>query len=500
MHQLAHTFAPQVSADVYISDLFYILGALACFLVVIAISLIDGGLVSPKHLVDTFVQTMLSALFAGAALMVGGYAFWMWQYNVAFDVPNAFRQSFSDWWLLGTYMTTFAQNVDPTKAPDLEGQQIYVVYFFGYAAIYGAFIHSMGLGRLKPSASYILAAVTGGILMPILTYLAWGSCSFLTNNGMHDYVGAYSLYMFVGVWSLILTWRLGPRLTSTNSLNPHMLGSGILLLMIAIPLFVIGCGYVTPGVGYVGISGTSSGIGIVFCNIFIAFGGGAISGAVIGYRTHKPAITLLGPLAGYVACTAIFDIAAPWECFLVSLAGPWIMQVTKDLMTKLNLDDQKLVPLTLGNSTFSVLVAGIIGAGLPAGGVAGATGAYALQHAHIGFGMQCVGVVVIMLFSALTGLGLVFAIEKTIGLRVAPQIEQDGFDMWYWNEWRKSRKMRVSPKATSTYGLGSKPQGTSPVRRERTTALRRLSKRPRPHSRACDRRGQRACTKSKRFK
>ena len=70
--------------------------------------------------------------------------------------------------------------------------------------------------------------------------------------------------------------------------------------------------------------------------------------------------------------------------------------------------------------------------------------------------MQCLGVVVIVLFSAVTGLALVFALEKTIGLRVAPQIEQDGLDMWYWNEWRKSRKMRVSPKATSTYGLDSR--------------------------------------------
>jgi hypothetical protein len=38
-----------------------------------------------------------------------------------------------------------------------------------------------------------------------------------------------------------------------------------------------------------------------------------------------------------------------------------------------------------------------------------------------------------------------------MGLRVARQIEQDGLDMWSWNEWRKSRKMRVSPKAMSNY-------------------------------------------------
>jgi len=451
MQHSAQIFANQVSGDVYVSDIYYILGAVACFLVVVAISLIDGGLVNPKHLIDTLVQTLLSALIAGAALLLGGYAFWMWQYNVAFGVPHPLQQAFSDWWLFGHYMTTYPQFVDPASAPDIEGEQIFVVFFFGYAAIFGAFIHSMGLGRIKPGVSYILSAVGGGVMMPMLTYLTWGSASFLTNNGLHDYVGAYSLYMFVGVWSTILAWRLGPRLTSTNGLNPHMFGSGILVLMLAIPLFVIGCGYVTPGSGYTGISGTTSGIGIVLCNIFAAFAGGGMSGGVIAYRTHKPVNALLGPIAGYVACTAIFDIAWPWECLLVSMVGPIIMYFSKDLMTRLNLDDQKLMPLALGNAIFSVLMAGIIGAGRAQGGVAGATGAYAFQHAHISFVMQCIGVVVTLLICVGSGLLLVFLLERTMGLRVARQIEQDGLDMWYWNEWRKSRKMRVSPKAMSNY-------------------------------------------------
>ena len=55
-----------------------------------------------------------------------------------------------------------------------------------------------------------------------------------------------------------------------------------------------------------------------------------------------------------------------------------------------------------------------------------------------------------------SGLILVFVLEKTIGLRVPSTIEQDGLDMWYWNEWRKSRKMRVSPKSLSTYELPAK--------------------------------------------
>lgn len=451
MFHLTKTFAEQVSAQAYISDLFYIIACMGAFLVVVALALIDAGTVNAKHLIDTLAQKIVSAFIAGTSCMIAGYAIWNWQFNQAFGVPNPLMQSLSDWWIFGPNMNTYGQHLNSATVPNAEVQQIFVMFFFAYAAVIGAFVHSMGLGRLKPSACYILSAVAGGLLMPIMTYLTWGPASPLSNNGLHDFVGSFSLYMFIGVWSLILAWRLGPRLASTTSFDGYMFGSGALALMMAIPMFVIGCGFLEPGIGYFGITNTSSGLAIVFINVFMSFSAGAISGAVIAYKKHKPVYIFLGPIAGYISCTALFDIASPWQCFAVAALGPWVMRGVTALMTKYDLDDQKLVPVALGPSILSVLLAGIIGAGLPCGGVAGATGEYVLQHAHITFWMQCVGVLVTLLIAGGSGLILVFGLEKTIGLRVASTIEQDGMDVWYWNEWRKSRKMRVSPKAMSDY-------------------------------------------------
>jgi ammonia channel protein AmtB len=464
MLPLAKTFADQVSTSAYLIDLFYIIATMATLLAIFALALIDGGVVSAKHLIDTLVQKLLSAFIAGTACMVGGYAIWMWQFNQAFGVPHPLRQAFADWGLLGHYMNVYSQNVDPAVVPGLETQQVFMAFFFTYAGMLGAFIHSMGIGRMKPSATYILSGLTGGLILPVLAYLTWGPASPLTNNGLHDFVGAFSVYMFVGTWSLILTWRLGPRIASTNSFNPHMFGTGAMMLMLSIPIFCLGCGFLEPGVGYFGVNNTTSGLGIVFCNIFLSYGGGAISGAIIAYKKHKPVFAFFGAIAGYVSCTAFFDIGLPWECLLVGAIGPWVLLGLKELMTKLNLDDQKLVPLALGPSILSVLVAGVIGSGLPTGGVAGATGDYAFQHAHASFGMQCIGLLVTLAYAGGTGLILVFAIEKTIGLRVVSTIEQDGMDMWYWNEWRKSRKMRVSPKSLPDYEVlhGRQPRSAKP--------------------------------------
>ncbi|MDB6087627.1 MAG: hypothetical protein JWN85_411 [Gammaproteobacteria bacterium] len=453
MVQIAKTFTEQVSTSAYLIDLFYIVPTMGTFLAVFALALIDCGLVSSKHVIDTLAQKLVSAFIAGASFLVGGYAIWMWQFNQAFSVPDGLQRSFADWWLFGRYLKVYAQNVDPAVVPGLETQQIFVAFFFAYAALLGAFVHSMGIGRMKPSATYILSAATGGVIMPVLAYLTWGPAGPLTNNGLHDFVGAFSVYMFVGTWAFILAWRLGPRIASTNSFNPQMFALGAMLLMWAIPMYCLGCGFLEPGVGYFGINYTTTGIGIVLCNIFASYAGGAISGAIIAYRKHKPVFAFFGPIAGYIACTASFDIALPWECLILAAMGPWVLLGTKALMTRLNVDDQKLVPLALGPSILSVLAAGVLGAGIHSGGVPGATGAYAFQHAHISFGMQCLGVVVTVGFSAVTGLILVFGIEKTIGLRVPRLIEQDGLDTWYWNEWRKSRKMRVSARARADYEM-----------------------------------------------
>lgn len=451
MFQSTKIFAEQVSANAYIADIFYILATLGLFLIFVGLALIDAGTVNAKHLVDTLAQKMLSGLIGGASFMIAGYAIWNWQFNQAFGVPNPLMQSLSDWWLFGPNMNTYGQYLDKAIVPHAEVQQIFVVFFFAYAAVIGGFVHSMGLGRMKPSVCYILSAVAGGLLMPILTYLTWGPVGPLTNNGLHDYVGLFSLYMFVGVWSLILAWRLGPRLASTIAFDAHLFVPGVLVLIMAIPLAVLGCGFLEPGVGYFGITFNTSGLGIVFINIFMAFAGGAISGAVVAYWKHKPIYIFLGPITGYITCSALFDIAAPWQCFVVAAIGPWIMLGVTALMEKYELDDKKIVPAALVQSIVGALLAGIIGAGIPTGGYPGAPGDYALQHAQISIGMQALGVLVTLAFAGVSGLILVFGLEKTIGLRVVYTIEQDGMDVWYWNEWRKSRKMLVSPKAMPDY-------------------------------------------------
>jgi hypothetical protein len=73
------------------------------------------------------------------------------------------------------------------------------------------------------------------------------------------------------------------------------------------------------------------------------------------------------------------------------------------LVTKYELDDQKLVPVALRPSILSALGAGAVGSGLATGGVAGA-GDSVLQHAHSSIGMQFFGVLVTLAIAGGSGL------------------------------------------------------------------------------------------------
>jgi Amt family ammonium transporter len=449
MHSLlASTAAPvlalfksQVTEGNYLEDVFYALATVCLLFIVAAIGLIDAGLVRRKNILDTWVQKIACALIAGGALAVIGYAIWEIQYYNAFAIPHPFKQAIKDWWLFGPNVTTFAQNLDPKVSPSADIYQVFMAFFIAYAMVGGALLHSAGLERVKAAPMYVISLIAGGIVIPVVLWLTWGSVSPLTNKGLHDYIGTFSLYIVVGVWALIIAWRAGPRLGAfrndarTHGPIPHNLGwsaAGVGILLFAAPFAFLGCGYIVPGTGYFGISGTTSGFGIVTLNIFMAYIGGGIGGALISYRTRNPIMALIGVAAGYIGAGASLDIGKPWQILIVSFLASFVVYGTYLLLYRLKIDDKKIVPLALGGGIYSALAAGIVGAGDKTGGYFGLTGKYALQHATISFGEQIVGVLATLAIALVSGLVVIVGLEKTIGLRVKEEDEVAGLDQTYW--------------------------------------------------------------------
>ncbi len=438
-------FKEQVSTEIFLLDTFYGVATVSLFLLVVAVGLIDTGLVQRKNVLDVWIGKLISAMVAGLGMAVVGYAIWQIQFFQAFAIDDPIKEAIKAWWIGGTNTIALPQTLDPALAPENDVFQVFLVFFVAYAMAGGALLHSAGLERVKALPMYIICAFAGTLIIPILLYYTWGSVSPLTKNGVHDYMGSYSLYILVGVWSLIIAWRAGPRIGAFEpvkhpggilSHRPHNLSLtalGVGLALFCVPFLALGCGYMVPDSGYFGISGTNSGYGLVFINIFMSFMGGAIVGAAISYATKNPIMVLLGPVAGYIGCSASFDVGKPLSMFVVSAIAPFVVYGTYLLMLRLKIDDKKIVPLTLGGGIYAVLVAGIIGNGHVTGGYFGLTGSFEFQNSTINIGHQVVGLAVVLAIAAISGLIVVLGLEKTIGLRVPEKAELEGLDHSYWS-------------------------------------------------------------------
>ncbi len=437
----ADGFGDQVSSDAFAQNLFYLLASTAVVPAVLRLLLVDMGLVRSGNVLTTAIQKLVAFAIGTAAYMVAGFALWNYQYNKAFGVQDGLWQAVKDWWLGGNFTNEFAQKIDPAVAPGVGNSQIFFVFLAVYGGFVCALVHTSASERLRSFPLYAISAVIGGVIYPVVLWLTWGSTSPLTNAGLHDFVGAYSAYIFAGAFGLVLTMKLKPRSglfpnpgspATWAPNNVPMALLGVAVLMFAAPLIVMGCGFFVPNDGYYGVSMTTSGLGIVYTNVFVAFAVGGIVGAIIAHVTRNPVHAILGPISGYVANTTSFDIFKPWETMLVAIVGPVAVMVAYNWVNKRGIDDAKIVPLAFA-TIMGDLVAGVIAWGTPTGGYFGLEGNYAFQHAEINVFWQALGIVITLAIGAASAYVLVAVLGSFTRLRFDEHDEVGGLDAALWS-------------------------------------------------------------------
>jgi len=463
--QEAPQFPDQVGVVAFADNLLYVLAASAVVLVVAGLILIDLGTAKRRNVLDLTIQRFLGFLIGTLSYFIVGYAIWIWQFNTAFAVDNALWQSIQDWWLGGDLLNNYAQDLDPALSSNT------FQIFASFLAVYGGFIcvliHFAGAERLKAIPYYIMCVGIGGVAYPFVLYLTWGSLSPITTRGTHDFIGIFCAYIFAGTFALMLAKRLGPRAgvfkphpTLGDRGEPYNLGLttvGVTLLMFAIPFIALGCGYWFADVGYFGIAMTTSGLGVVFNNVFIAYTVGGVVGGIIAYRTGNVIHALLGPLAGYVAGSAALDVVSTWEMALIALFAPFFVWAVYEWLRRSEIDETKVIPLGLGAGIYGALVVGFVAWGDKTGGFPGAEGTYAFQNAEINPLWQLVGIGVTMGIAFLSGVVLIYGVDKWIGLRVPDEEEVEGSDEAAWH---------VGAEASMAGGPRRAPIGTAPARPE----------------------------------
>jgi ammonium transporter, Amt family len=220
-----------------------------------------------------------------------------------------------------------------------------------------------------------------------------------------------------------------------RSYNLGLTVVGLVLIITGLPFVILSCGFFfDPEALFIGVNMTDTSVGVAFNNLGLAWAGGALTGAVIAYKTRNYIYTLLGPFAGYVAGAPAFDIYAPWEMFLVSAAAPLVAYAVYEWTQRREIDEHKLINLFLGVGSYGILISGVLNWGTPTGGYFGITeGDYAFQHAEINLLWQAIGLVVCIAAGLATGWVVSAIFERTSGLVEPEEVQVAGNDATYWD-------------------------------------------------------------------
>jgi Amt family ammonium transporter len=447
--QAGQIVSEQVTTNSLAQNIVYASGTLGALVILAGLLLVDIGGVRRVNLFDTVIQKLIAFFIGFVVYFLIGFAIWNWQYYVAFEIDQPYWQAIKDWWLGGSLSGALAQDVDPAQevmGANLNNQQIFIFFLACFAGIINVLIGLAVTERIKASAYFLISAVCA-VVSSLLSWLTWGSTGPLTNEGYHDFFGAGFVYVFAGAVALVLVRKLGARpgmysphriVGDYRSYNLGLTTIGLVLIITGLPFVILSCGFFFQPEGvealFVGVNMSDTSIGVAFNNLGLAWAGGALTGAVIAYRTKKYIYTLLGPFAGYVAGSPAFDIYAPWEMFLVSAGAPLVAYAVYEWTQKREIDEHKLINLFLGVGSYGILIAGVLNWGTLGGGYFGVTeGDYAFQHAEMNLLWQALGLAVCVAAGLLTGWVMSAILERTTGLGVTEDVQVTGYDATYWD-------------------------------------------------------------------
>jgi ammonium transporter, Amt family len=290
-----------------------------------------------------------------------------------------------------------------------------------FAIITTALIAGAIADRARFGAWLLFAAVWATLVYFPVAHWVWGDSGWLGGLGVLDFAGGTAVHINAGAAALAVALVLGKRIGwPREKMRPHNL-----------PLVLLGAGLLW--FGWFGFNAGSelaangmSAVALINTQV-------ATAAAVLGWiavewaRFGKPTTlgAASGAIAGLVAITPACAFVEPLGAIAIGAIAGVVCALAVSLKYRLGYDDSldvvgvHLVGGVVGSLLIGVLAVDVLAEerGLLYGGGAGL------------LGIQTVGVVAVAAYSFVVAWLVAFAIEKTIGFRVAREVEAEGVDV-----------------------------------------------------------------------
>ncbi len=366
-----------------------------------------GGLARAKNMLGTMMHSFITMGAITLQWMVVGY-------SLAFADGNGFVGGLKHAFLLG---------IAPSDLHGTIPVFLWIAFQGAFACITPALISGAIAERIKFGPYILFILLWSTLVYDPVCHWIWHPEGFLAKAGTIDFAGGLVVHLTSGIGGLVACIILGKRHGLEKGILPHnmvhvVLGAGILWF----GWFGFNAG---SAVGSNGIAG------LAFLNTFVGPAAGICTWLLIE-RIHLGKSSALGgatgAIAGLAAVTPAAGAVLPFAGMALAAATACVCYVFVAKKNKLGYDDALdafgvhgiagiLGPLAVG------ILASQGANSLLSGGAEGALPGGAQLAAQVK-GLAAVGGYSL----AVTG-ALVLAIEKTIGFRVAKDVEEQGLDL-----------------------------------------------------------------------
>jgi Amt family ammonium transporter len=381
--------------------------ALVLLMTLPGIALFYGGMVRRKNVLNTMASIVAVAALVSLLWFAVGY-------SIAFTPGNPWLGDGSRLWFSGLNYLKEAGKVAVSHVAPNVPESVYAMFQLTFAIITAALIVGALVERMRFSAMLWFTGMWSIVVYAPVAHWVWEPGGWLAKMGVLDFAGGAVVHINAGVSGLVCAYVLGPRKGyGKEPFKPFNLGftmAGAGLLWVGWFGFNAGSAVAADGRA-----------GLAMAVTHIAASAGAISWMLGEWIVRKrPSLLGLssGLVAGLVAITPAAGFVTPASALLIgTVAGLACYWGATELKRLLNADDSLDVFGVHG-------IGGIVGA-LMTGLLANRT----ISGVQGDVGIQLLGVVAVLLYSAIMSALLLGVTHVIVGLRVDDASEAAGLDI-----------------------------------------------------------------------
>jgi len=372
------------------------------------LALFYGGLVRSKNILSVLMQCFAIAGIASIVWLILGY-------SLAFSGEGAYLGDFSK--------LLFAGVSEGSLSGDIP-ESLFALFQMTFAVITPALIIGGFAERMKFSAVLLFSTIWLIVVYSPVTHWVWGG-GWLGQMGLLDFAGGTVVHITAGVAALVAAIVLGPRKGFPQKpMPPHnmtMTITGAGMLWVGWFGFNGGSALAANGDAAMAmlvthISAATAAITWMFYE-WVKFGKptalGMVTGIIAGLGTITPASGFVGPAGALV---------------IGFLAGVVCFNAVIFVKQKLKIDDSlDVFPVHGVGGIIGTLLAGIFAASSL--GVFSGQGLAEGMTISSQLGVQFVGVISTIIYTAFATFIILKIVEPITGLRVSDDEEQQGIDI-----------------------------------------------------------------------